>query len=298
MEQQQSFFIKYSGESLDNGYMDIDIFIKSLGGLNNLLNQSSKLIFNKEVSHKIKKVKEGSIILEIIANFDIAVDLLNNNYITAAFNFGELLFFGKHSISALLKLIKKRNIVKIIHKDNEYSIILDDGDIISGLNEEVVSLLKDNLIRYYMKEFVSPLNEADIEELSFSRDDINYSESIKKSEVIYYDNLLERRVVSDENHEFKYNIENLSFNRNRKWKLFDIDNKVPRDIKIEDESLYSDIENKHRKFAKSDILTCDVRVIERVENDGRTSYEYIIEKVKKHSTVNINEEYQLEIFKE
>lgn len=276
--------------------MDIDVFIKSLSGLDGLLKRSSLKLMGTSLNPQIKSVKKGCLILEVAVSLSQnPIDLLNSDGINAALNFMGILALGSSPFIFIFKKIKNRKIIKIEKIGLCYRALLEDGEYIEGLNESTVILLKDHLIRHYLKDFVSPLKEHGIDTIEFSKDNINYNKSIYKGDIIFYDNLIDKKVVSEIESEFRFKIQTLSFNENKKWLMFDLNSKQQIHVTIEDDDLYLDIEERYKSFGKHDILVCDVNVIESIEKDGRYTYQHIIKNVKKHIVALEESSIQMEM---
>lgn len=146
---------------------------------------------------------------------------------------------------------------------------------------DLLRAYKDFSVRSSIEKFIShPLQKDGIESLRIcspkTEDTI-----IKKEEAAYFAlPASENEVLVDDFRRTALTIRDLSFDENGLWRLNEGNNRVR--ASIADDGFLRKIENDEVRFAKHDVLICNIRFIQKRTAKGQVKNEYQITKVLDH----------------
>lgn len=178
-----TFTVKYNGEAVKTHEMDVNDLVKSLTGLSSALERVTYIAngSKSEIFVKVKgSFKPGS--------FDVQlVTLLTCAGVQAAVNSVTLIGFIQN-IGSLIWLFKrtKGETIKIIQQvdDNSTQIQLNNCQNIT-VNNFVLQAYNDSIVRKAMENFVYPLEEEDMSDITLLHNDIE-QETITREERVYF----------------------------------------------------------------------------------------------------------------
>jgi hypothetical protein len=185
-----TFTIKYNGESVESNEMDASELATSLLGMSSVLENANTLVNGKNSKIFVKvrgSFKPGSFDVDIVTFFTFAG-------INAAANVVSIVGFAGKAIGTLIWLFKKTKGNKIVERkviqgnnielkvegDNN-SVVIIGGD----RAEDVVGLHENPLIRRALANFIQPLKKPGMSDITLLKNGVE-CEKILKEEADYF----------------------------------------------------------------------------------------------------------------
>ena len=280
-----TFSISYDGPALQSGSMDVRDLAPALLAVGQLFEAVNEEINGDKTKVKVNVVATNRGSFEIVLDLSQgilqqAVSLLNTDETTAAINLLKLITLtgSGYGLIKFFKWIKGRNPTKIESLKKKRTRIVIDDEVIEIPNE-IWKLYQNPIIRQAIEKIIStPLKTDGVE--SFEITDNKTKERIEKSESVFFEyKALDEKVLHENTFEKSFSIVSLSFNPANKWRLNDGENTYS--VSINDMEFLEEVEKKQKQFAKNDILVCEIRTIQTME-DSRLKTTYSVEKVKEH----------------
>eukprot|EP01136_Pigoraptor_vietnamica_P016668 Opistho-1_new@60867 len=281
------FQLAYDGDALRDGEMDIGDLAPALLGLGQLVEAAGRIASGDDtrVTIKVKAHREGR--FEILLS--LAVDGGSALWAFAKSDTGQaadtllglLGITGIGSVVGVVQLVKwlgGRKPDKIERRNaTEVAVTIDNVTIV--VDPAVFQMAYDPGVRSGLERVVAvPLDRQGIDEVRFG--------SKARGERIRSEDRHAFRVpLSEDGDTFEsryvrpFSIEKLSFKPGQKWRLSD--GHSPRSVLVSDEDFVRRVDRSEIRFAKGDVLICDVieRSI-RATNGFRSEYEIV--KVLEH----------------
>lgn len=238
-----------------------------------------------EIAVNVRAHEPGSftVVFDVIQQARPIVDFFSGPEITAALNLRELLITGIGTGVGLIKLIKKlkgRAPLRITELEpGLFRLQLEKETF--DVPIELLRAYKDFSVRTAIERFVAyPLKKEGIDSLRIQSSKTDGT-IVKKEEAAYFSlPATDDQVIIDDFRRTALTIRDLSFDENGLWRLNEGSNRVR--ASITDEAFLQKIENDEIRFAKHDVLICDVRFIQRRTTKGQVKNEYQITKVLDH----------------
>lgn len=277
------FTVTYDGPALQSHEMDVRELAPAMLAVGELFDAMNILLNGEtaEVQIKVKAHEAGcfSIVFDIVQGWrDGALSLLSGDAVTAAINLKELLIGG----GGLIYWIRQRkgqtpdrveklagNMIRVTYGDESFDVPL-----------EMLRLYQDLAVRTALERVVyKPLQAPGIDLVEFGDRKLPAQQVRgKEAEAFKAPEIPEKVLVSD-TREAAFSIVSLAFKEDNKWRLHDGSNSVS--AVIEDEEFLSRVNRNQIRFAKGDVLICEVEFTQRQTSKGLTT-DNIVKKVKRH----------------
>lgn len=286
----KGFVIAFSGPSADDGAVDVRELAPALLSLGRIID-AANLSLNGEkypVKLEAKALKDGSfeVHLDVIMPYWNALrSLLDDGDTQTAKNLLEwigILCMPSGSLIALYRFLSGRRPSKIA-KAKEGKFILEvDGKTIE-VPLEVMRLYQDFTVNKAFNEFMSVMDNDRINKITFRGDDGSVKDpsltlTTADKDIFKIDEPKPTTVV-DETRKMALSIRSLTFQEGNKWRLFDGQNTIT--ATIDDNDFVARVDLNLERFAKGDVLVCDVRTVQTQGRDGLRT-EHTVMRVLEH----------------
>lgn len=285
---QSTFKLVYDGEALKDGEMDVADLAPALLAVGQFIRAAARAAYGDEtiVTVKVKATLEGSFEVHLA----MAVEALGNAWefwkkddIQAASQLAQLLGFSGASIagSVIWSVRKlKGSATKIRSSSEPGSVDLETPDGLITVPEAVGKIVVDPAARAALEKLVvEPLDKDGIDVVLFG--DEHGAQRIDEAEAAYF--RAPAMVSTDEffsRYTRAFSIMSLHFTAGKKWRLSD-GRGAAKLINIEDPDFLGRVARNEERFAKGDILICEVVETSRRTDAGFKS-DYEIIKVTEH----------------
>lgn len=277
------FTLTYDGPALAMHEMDVRDLAPAMLGVGELFDAMNMLLNGEAASVKVnvRAHEPGcfSVVFDIVQSWrDGAMSLLTGDFVTAALNLKELLLGS----AGLIWWIKRRrgqmpdrveklsgNMLRIHYADESFDVPLD-----------LLRLYQDLAVRNALEKVVhKPLQNPGIDLVEFGPR-AGPLQQIAKSQAGAFTvpEVAERILVSD-TREAAYSIVSLAFKDDNKWRLHD--GTSPLSATIEDEEFLRKVNANLIRFAKGDVLICEVEFTQKQGAKGLAT-ESVVKRVKEH----------------
>lgn len=278
-----NFTLTYDGPALHSHEMDVRDLAPAMLAVGELFDAMNLLLNGEsaEVQINVKAHEPGcfSVVFDIIQGWrDGAISLLTGDYVAAALNLKELLIGG----AGLIWWIKSRkgqspdrleklsgNMIRVFYGGDSFDVPL-----------QLLRLYQDLGVRHALEKVVHrPMQSVGIDLVEFG-DRANPAQRVIKAEADAFraPEIPEKTLVSD-TREAAFSILSLAFKEDNKWRLHDGSNSVS--ATIEDEEFLRKVNQNVIRFAKGDVLVCEVEFTQKQGAKGLIT-ENIVKKVKRH----------------
>lgn len=278
------FRLTYDGEAVADGEMDVADLAPALLAMGQLLKASARIVDGDDAvaTVRVKATQVGS--------FDVWLSLVmdgskagwafwKSEDVQAAVALLGLLGFSGLGLIQYLKRVRGRSIEKAERNDaGEIAVTIDETTIV--IPQIVFQLSVDPSVRTALENVIAtPLDKDGIDEVRIGTK--GWSEQIKKADAFAFrapltqdgDELVNR-------HRRTFSIVTLSFKSGQKWKLSD-GHGSPKYVTMSDAEFVQKVDRSELRFAKGDLLICEVVERSRLTPSGFKS-EYEIIKVIEH----------------
>lgn len=284
--------IAYTGESLDNGAMDINDLAPALMAFGNLVKKVNTIIGNEQpvrVLLKADDIRRGSFDITLLLDYNILEEaklfmgLAEDSGLKALMDILGIGVMAKDSIFWLVQAIGLRKIRKVDKKEDRVNIEFTDNSVIN-ITTNVYNVYTDHESRSLLEKVVAPIKKDGIQSFEI-RNAKDYSDkkptiSIDKSVVdcfktpelespVEADNIFEQEMI--------VKIVSLVFDENQKWRFSDGD--VVFWAKIEDEAFWRTINDGRQAFRSGDRLKVRCKVVQHAGANESLTTERIVTKV-------------------
>jgi hypothetical protein len=287
-----NFTIAYDGRAIQDGSMDVRDLAPALMAVGQLFDAANRALNGSDapaITVNVKATNHGSfeINLEVIQTFlESAKTFLTGDWITAALNLKELVFggvfVGGGTVGGLIWLIRKlrgrapERIERL--SDNSVRITVDGKSYDIPL--QLLRLYQDVAVRKAYEELVTiPLQKDGIDEFKVL-EARKVVASVEKNESIYFiAPEPEPVVVIEDIRRSAFSIVSLAFKEDNKWRLHDGNNQIS--AAIEDTDFLRKVDANLIRFAKGDVLVCEVKV-RQVQTAQGLKTDYTVMRVLEH----------------
>lgn len=283
-----SFTIAYDGSSIKDGSMDVRDLAPALLAVGQLFDAANRALNGSDappIAVNVQATKEGSfeIDLTVVQTFlDSMKTFLTGDWVTAAINLKELVFGGALTAGGLVVLIKwlrgrKPDRIEKI-SDDTVRITIDGQTMDIPL--KLLRLYQDVAVRKAYEELVViPLQKDGIDEFKVleARQEIA---SVQKGDSTYFiAPEPPSTVVVEDVRRSAFSIVSLAFKEDNKWRLHDGNNQIS--ATIEDADFLRRVDSNVIRFAKGDVLVCEVKV-RQVQTGQGLKTDYTVVRVLEH----------------
>lgn len=297
MAQQKEFesidmpmILKYDGESIANGDMDVYDLATGLIAFSDFLVMTAHSAFGQDVlvTAKIKPFRKGSFISDMV--FHLAG--VTGTLVSCQFDIKSVLSLAKELLG-FIKFLggEKPKAINKIEGSPGAVIVENSNGVTINISMPTLILAEDPKCRDAIESFMSkPLQKDGVDSVDVLSDDVKLV-SADKEESRYFvsDNLGE--VVHEESIRQRLIIAyaNLSDNPKNKWK-FIVDNR-PESFSMADADFMRRVEGHLQSFRKDDIFDCDVTIAYKRSGSSLKVKDRIITKV--HYVQNVEHQVDL-----
>lgn len=277
------FTLTYDGPALrahEMNVRDLAPAMLAVGELFDALN----LLFNGEgveVAVNVRAHEPGcfSVVFEVLQSWkDGALALLSGDTVTAAINLRELIFMSGAGLIWLIKKTKGKTLDKI-ERTSPGMARITIGDETFDVPLTLLRAYQELTIRAALERIiVKPLAQDGIDEIRWQSAET--IEVVRDSETGWFKvPEIAETILVDDTREAAFSILSLAFKEENKWRLHDGMNSVS--ALIEDEDFLRKVDSNAVRFAKGDVLVCEVRFLQRQTAKGLVT-EHRVVKVKRH----------------
>jgi hypothetical protein len=277
------FTLTYDGPALQNHEMDVRELAPAMLAVGELFDAMNLLLNGEsaEVQVRVKAHEAGcfSIIFDIVQGWrDGAVAFLNGDLVTAALSLKELLI-GAGGLVWWIRSKRGRapdrierlsgNMVRVTYGDESFDVPL-----------VLLRLYQDLSVRSALEKVVyRPMLSPGIDLVEFGDRNLP-AQQVRAGDAEFFKapEIPERILVSD-TREAAFSIVSLAFKEDNKWRLHDGANSVS--AVIEDVEFIGRVNRNQIRFAKGDVLVCEVEFTQRQTAKGLVT-DNVVKKVKRH----------------
>lgn len=282
------FRLTYDGPALRDHEIDVADLAASLIAVGQMVKAANRAINGDrlDVRVKVRSTGDGSFWVELVVYATSAwgaiSDFITGKDVDAVLKLLQVMgLIGTPTAGALavIRKIKGRRVRRVERKGDSVQIEVEDGTTIE--TEELTSrVVFDPAYRAALERVaVEPLLVDGIDECVLSGDGVD--ERITREDApafiappINEDTILENLTTK------VFSIDTLSFKRGKKWRLSDGHGRSML-VNVEDAAFIGHIDQSEIRFAKGDLLYCDVRETARETAKGLKA-EYSIVRVREH----------------
>lgn len=277
------FTLTYDGPALANHEMDVRDLAPAMLAVGELFDALNSLLNGDgvEIAVNVRVHEPGcfSVVFEVLQNWkDGALALLSGDAITAAINLRDLILASGAGLVWLIKKTKGRTLDKVETASPGMARITI-GEEAFEVPLALLRAYQELTVRSALERVVAkPLAQTGIDEVRFEAR--GRSEVVRASEIDWFRvPEVSETILVDDTREAAYSIISLAFKEENKWRLHDGSNSVS--ALIEDEDFLRRVDANAVRFAKGDVLVCDVRFMQRQTAKGLVT-EHRVVKVKRH----------------
>lgn len=290
------FRLVYDGEAVRDGEMDVADLAPALLAIGQLAQASGRVLLGEkaDVKVRVKTLKDGSfdIWLDVAVSFWPHLrDVLAGSDVNAAKTLVELLFgspvgvvpaacFVGGGVVWLVRRLRGRKPEKVSRKGDGQVVVEIDGSRFE-MPEEVFRAAMTQTVRDALEKTIAePLAKEGIETVEFRKAGSPPVTIPKEEGEFFRSPAVSVDGEFETKHTKVFSIVSLSFKHGNKWKLSD-GHGAAKSVVMLDEDFLARVDRSEVRFAKGDVLICDVREIARQTTKGLKA-EYQILRVVEH----------------
>ncbi|MEG3165566.1 hypothetical protein U1701_13270 [Sphingomonas sp. PB2P19] len=277
------FTLTYDGPALQNHEMDVRELAPAMLGVGELFDAMNLLLNGEtaEVKVNVRAHEPGcfSVVFDIVQGWkDGAIALLSGDLVTSAINLKELLLGGAGLIWWIRKHRGKTpdkverlsgNMIRVTYGDESFDVPL-----------ELLRLYQDLAVRSALEKVVhKPLQAPGITLVEFGARSLPDQRVTDDDAEAFRTPEIPERILVKDVREAAFSIVSLAFKEDNKWRLHDGSNAVSAVIR--DEEFLARVDRNQIRFAKGDVLICEVEFTQKQTAKGLVT-ENIVTKVKQH----------------
>ena len=277
-----SFVVSFDGPGVVDGTIDVRDLAPALMALGKAIDAANRVINGDRVpAHiNVKATGEGSfeVDLDLVLSGWAAVKglLLSPDGQAAAMILGLLGFTLREGLIGLYRWLRGRRIETARQEGSLIVITIGDETITVPL--EVLRLYQEVAVNQAIGELLDTLENDRIETISFKEHRSAPATQVltkRDRERIVLPTPVEETVI-DETRPMALSIRSLAFQEGNKWRLYDGQNVIT--ATISDPEFLGRVDRSEVRFAKSDVLICMVRTVQKQSSEGLKT-EHIVERV-------------------
>jgi hypothetical protein len=306
MSSSQNIIIRYEGESLNNGEMDIRDFASSLLSFGNYLQEAHNVLHGTEhtLSVRVKSnFERGSFIVGLeLAQTPIQeiVNLLSGQGSSALSNFLQIVGGVGTAVGSVLYIIRKiknRKHQTLDISNGNVRIIIENANT-DGTTEEYIvprqayMLAVNKKVRGFVDGFVQPLGKSGVSAIEIGGTARVESTRIEKEEYEAFTlpGETQQSIVSEV--VTFVQIISPTFKRDNKWKFRINGNEVT--AKISDKAFIERVLNGYESFTSKTVLKVNLRTTANLTMSNELKYEYeilqVVERLNQQALFDTPEE--------
>jgi hypothetical protein len=280
---QSHFRLTYDGPALAAHTMDVRELAPALLAVGDLLEAATRALNGDRVKPQINvraSFQAGSFGIDFSLAVDWALrirDVFASEDSSAMANalailsaIGFLAKPGKKGLIGVLRWIRGRQIEKIEAFDGSARIHVEKE--LLEVDLAVIALLRDLAVREALDSILVPLDRDGVDTFACGTDS-DFSEILHKEDRPWFrPPSIEDDLILDDVRKMAFSIVSLAFKDDNKWRLYD--GAATIHATISDPSFLARVDQNVERFAKGDLLICQVRVRQwQTASGARTEYE-------------------------
>lgn len=285
------FIVSFDGPGVADGRIDVRDLAPALMSLGRMIDAANVAINGdkRPIKVEVRAVSVGSFVVHldaILSGWDLVKSIIDRGDVEEAKKLLEWLgLFGAApgvTLFALYRWLRGRSPDKVVSlPNNQFRFELDGLTLIVPF--EVMRLYRERAVNQAVVELLTTLRNDAIREIKFfAEDDASGApaEVLTPADRVSF-SVAEPvpEVVIDTTNRLALSIRSLAFQEGNKWRLFDGQNVIT--ATIADTNFIDRVDRNMVRFAKGDILVCEVRTIQTQDVDGLKT-EHTVLKVIEH----------------
>ncbi|WP_020186901.1 hypothetical protein [Methylopila sp. 73B] len=282
------FIIAFKGPAVDDGRIDVRDLAPALLSLGRSID-AANLAINGErhpVKVDVRALSAGSfeVLIDVsLSGWESVKSLLVSSDVETAKALLEwlgLLATGSASLIALYRWLAGRKPDNVVRAPGG-SVTIHAGAESITVPMEVLRLYRDIAVNRALGEMLDTLKNEALDAIEFRDPHSRRAVEIltREDRPAFELPRIEDETVIDDTRQIALSIRSLAFQEGNKWRLFDGQNVIT--ATIEDKEFTSKVDRSAIRFAKGDILICEVRSIQMQTAEGLKS-EHFVRKVIEH----------------
>jgi len=279
------FSIAYSGEAVEDGRMSLREVAPALAAMGRVLDGANSTLNGNtaKLDIHITAISAGSfeVALELAQNLTSeALDLLTSDPAANAATVLTALFAAGGGLVWLVKKLGGKKISKSAEQDDgTVEITLETKERIK-VSQDVLKLYENADIRRSLSGILRPLRSEGITSFH-ARGGDQIESTVNESDVDCFDFISEEDgCILDDTRTQIYGIASVAFKEGNKWRL--LDGQTPIHASIRDQAFLERVACGETNFASGDMLKCEMKVKQRLMEDGRLQTTYAVMRVIDH----------------
>lgn len=279
-----SFIVAFEGPGVRDGSIDVRDLAPALLSLGQLVDAANRAVNgdNHPARLHAKAVSHGSFEVSldvVLSGWEYVRDILLSDDVDGAKQLVEwigIVATPTATLFGVYRFLKGRKPDAVRRSGGRITIELDGQSLEVPL--EVLRIYQDVAVNDAVQRLTDSLESEAIDAIEF-RDPTGGSPTERLTAADREAFVLpepERPVLTDETRQMALSIRSLAFQEGNKWRLFDGQNVIT--ATIEDSEFLRRVERNIVRFAKSDILVCEVRTVQRQTKTGLQT-EHFVKKV-------------------
>lgn len=285
----EKFTIAYDGSAIVDGSMDVRDLAPALLAVGQLFDAANTVIYGDNappISVNVVATQAACFEVDLVAAYEVlktTKDLLLSDNATALATLFGLIAGGTSLAGGLIWLIKKLN-----GKNPDSVEALDGGQVKIKFGDdtfvipmELLRLYRDLAVRKAVEKVVhEPLEKDGIDDFKIlDAKRVTRSEVDKREASYFVAPAAVDKMILKQNIRSAFSIHSLAFKEDNKWRLYDGSNQI--NALIEDVDFLRKVDQNLIRFAKGDILVCNVTV-EQLQTTSGLKTNYVVNEVVEH----------------
>jgi hypothetical protein len=286
VQESANFTIAYDGSAVKNGEMDVRDLAPALLAVGQLFDAANVALNGQEakpISVKVVATQAACFEIDLVAITSIweqAKLILTSETATALSVLTGFVVSGGSGLFYLIKFLRGKNPDKIEDIGaGQVKITFGHETIIIPI--ELLRLYRDVQVRKAVEQLVEgPLSKEGIDTFRILDAKKVSVQEVSKSEATYFvAPIPSDSVLLTQNIKSAFSIVSLAFKEDNKWRLYDGNNQIS--AIIADEDFLSRVDKSQIRFAKGDVLICEV-IVEQIQTSAGLRTNYTVTKVIEH----------------
>jgi hypothetical protein len=289
------FIVSFDGPGVRDGRMDVRELGPALISLGRLLDAANVAVNGERAPIRVeaKAVSEGSFEVHldaILSNWEHLKTFLEGSDVEAAKRLLEwlgILAAPAVSLVGLYRWLRGRRPEKVVRESGGYFRFELEGRSIQ-VPFEVLRLYQEVAVNRAVNELLTTLDGSSVDRIDFLPEHpLSYVPALtltREDREAFTIGEPPSETVIDETRKVALSIRSLAFQEGNKWRLFDGQNTIT--ATIEDRDFIQRVDQNMLRFAKGDILICDVRTVQTQSKDGLKT-EHTVLRVLEHKAAPV-----------
>jgi hypothetical protein len=248
--QRARFVVKYDGDAVRTGTMDVRALAPALLALGDLCEQANRQLNDEStaISVRVRAFGEGSFDVYLVLAVGLTQAIVNalgfSGGIKNVHDILTLLFgkdFEDSGLVGLVRTLRGHKITKVTQLENGVTKLEIDHKVTHDVSERVYKMYQNRQVQKNLQGFVSPLKRAGIETIEVRDEDKKeIIQAISQEDLPAFDELAAPTVTPEGTEvseiEKTFKVVSLSSNPRDKWKLTDGDSVIS--VRVDDRALH------------------------------------------------------------